>query len=58
MSYCPIRQKKHEEMPVKTVEVGCIGVGWIGGLRAETLAKSALVDKLHLCDIRPDRLIY
>jgi len=41
---------------VKQVEVGCIGVGWIGGLRAETLARSALVDKLHLCDIRPDRL--
>src|SRR3954454_21393559 len=41
---------------VKQVEVGCIGVGWIGGLRAETLARSALVDRLHLCDIRPDRL--
>src|SRR3954463_12614 len=41
---------------VKQVEVACIGVGWIGGLRAETLARTALVDKLHLCDIRPDRL--
>src|SRR5690242_10924461 len=41
---------------VKQVEVGCIGVGWIGGLRAETLARSALVDRLHLCDIKPDRL--
>jgi myo-inositol 2-dehydrogenase/D-chiro-inositol 1-dehydrogenase len=41
---------------VKTVEVGCIGVGWIGGLRAETLRRTALVDKLHLCDIKPDRL--
>ena len=41
---------------VKQVEVGCIGVGWIGGLRAETLSRTALVDKLHLCDIRPDRL--
>src|SRR3954451_22832040 len=41
---------------VKQVEVGCIGVGWIGGLRAETLARTALVDRLHLCDIRPDRL--
>ena len=41
---------------MKQVEVGCIGVGWIGGLRAETLARTALVDKLHLCDIRPDRL--
>jgi predicted dehydrogenase len=41
---------------VKTVEVGCIGVGWIGGLRAEALSRTALVDKLHLCDIKPDRL--
>ena len=41
---------------MKQVEVGCIGVGWIGGLRAETLARTALVHKLHLCDIRPDRL--
>ncbi len=41
---------------MKQVEVGCIGVGWIGGLRAETLSRTALVDKLHLCDIKPDRL--
>jgi myo-inositol 2-dehydrogenase/D-chiro-inositol 1-dehydrogenase len=41
---------------VKTVEAAVIGVGWIGGMRAETLARTALVDKLHLCDIRPDRL--
>jgi myo-inositol 2-dehydrogenase/D-chiro-inositol 1-dehydrogenase len=41
---------------VKTVEAACIGVGWIGGLRADTLSRTALVDKLHLCDIRPDRL--
>jgi predicted dehydrogenase len=31
-------------------------VGWVGGTRAETLARTALVDKLHLCEIRPDRL--
>ena len=41
---------------MKTVEVGVIGVGWIGGLRADTLSRTALVDKLHLCDIKPDRL--
>ena len=33
-----------------------IGVGWVGGTRAETLSRTALVDKLHLCEIRPDRL--
>ena len=41
---------------MKTVEAAVIGVGWIGSLRADTLSRSALVDKLHLCDIKPDRL--
>jgi predicted dehydrogenase len=41
---------------MKQVEAGVIGTGWCGGIRAETLAKSALVDKLHICEIRPDRL--
>src|ERR671935_600135 len=41
---------------MKQVEVGVIGTGWCGGIRAETLARSALVDKLHICEIRPDRL--
>jgi len=33
-----------------------IGTGWCGGIRAETLARSALCKKLHVCEIRPDRL--
>ena len=41
---------------MKTVEVGAIGVGWVGGTRVETLSRTALVDKLHICDIKPDRL--
>jgi predicted dehydrogenase len=41
---------------VKTVEAAVIGVGWVGGTRAEALSRTALVDKLHLCDIKPDRL--
>ena len=41
---------------MKQVEVGAIGVGWVGGTRVETLSRTALVDKLHLCDIKPDRL--
>src|SRR4051794_8337672 len=41
---------------MKQVEVGVIGTGWCGGIRAETLSRSALVDKLHVCEIRPDRL--
>ena len=41
---------------MKTVEAAVIGVGWVGGTRAETLSRTALVDKLHLCEIRPERL--
>src|SRR5919205_4159905 len=41
---------------MKQVEVAVIGTGWVGGIRAETLARSALVDKLHICEIRPERL--
>ncbi|MDJ1017745.1 MAG: Gfo/Idh/MocA family oxidoreductase [Paracoccaceae bacterium] len=37
-------------------EVAVIGTGWCGGIRAETLANSALVDALHICEIRPERL--
>ena len=38
------------------VEVAVIGTGWCGGIRSETLSRSALVDKLHICEIRPERL--
>src|SRR5438477_814562 len=38
------------------MEVAVIGTGWCGGIRSETLSRSALVDKLHVCEIRPDRL--
>ena len=31
-------------------------MGWVGGTRVETLSRTALVDKLHICDIKPDRL--
>ena len=41
---------------MRSTEVAVIGTGWCGGIRAETLSKSALVDKLHVCEIRPDRL--
>src|SRR5262245_49257659 len=45
-----------EENTRMGVEVAVIGTGWCGGIRAETLARSALVSKLHVCEIRPDRL--
>ena len=38
------------------MEVAVIGTGWCGGIRSETLSRSALVSKLHICEIRPDRL--
>ncbi len=41
---------------MRHVEVAVIGIGWCGGIRAQTLPQSALVDKLHICEIRPDRL--
>jgi myo-inositol 2-dehydrogenase/D-chiro-inositol 1-dehydrogenase len=41
---------------VQQVDVAVIGTGWCGGIRAETLSRSALVDNLHICDIKPDRL--
>ena len=39
-----------------STEVAVIGTGWCGGIRAESLSKSALVDALHICEIKPDRL--
>jgi len=47
-------EKEHEN--VELLEAAVIGTGWCGGIRAETLARSALCSKLHICEIRPDRL--
>tara|TARA_R110002110_G_scaffold30683_20_gene108552 strand:+ start:527 stop:1609 length:1083 start_codon:yes stop_codon:yes gene_type:complete len=41
---------------MRQIEAAVIGTGWCGGIRAETLSKTALVDKLHICEIRPERL--
>jgi predicted dehydrogenase len=41
---------------VERVQAAVIGTGWCGGIRAETLARSALCSRLHICEIRPDRL--
>lgn len=41
---------------MRQVEAAVIGTGWCGGIRAITLAQSALVDKVHICEIKPDRL--
>ncbi|MEA2996928.1 MAG: hypothetical protein QOG74_2477 [Alphaproteobacteria bacterium] len=41
---------------MQALECAVIGTGWCGGIRAETLARSALCTKLHICEIRPERL--
>ncbi len=41
---------------MRQVDAAVIGTLWCGGIRVEALAKSALVDGLHICEIRRDRL--
>ena len=41
---------------MKRINVGIIGTGWCGGIRANTCAASALVDELHIAEINEDRL--
>jgi predicted dehydrogenase len=41
---------------MEPIEVGVIGTGWCGGIRAETLARHALVKALHISENRPERL--
>jgi scyllo-inositol 2-dehydrogenase (NAD+) len=41
---------------MKQTGVAVVGVGWCGGIRAETLAVHPLVKELHLAEVREDRL--
>ena len=41
---------------MKAIDVGVIGTGWCGGIRARTLAGHPLVAALHVAEIVPDRL--
>jgi scyllo-inositol 2-dehydrogenase (NAD+) len=41
---------------VKQINIGIIGTGWCGGIRAETCAANPLVKSLHLAETRPERL--
>ena len=41
---------------MKTIHLGIIGVGWCGGIRAETAAKNPLIATLHLAETNPERL--
>ena len=37
------------------INVGVIGAGWVGGIRANACAVHPLVDELHVAEINPDR---
>ena len=41
---------------MKQINVGIIGTGWCGGIRANTCAASALVNELHIAEISEERL--
>ena len=41
---------------VRQIDVGVIGTGWCGGIRAVTSAASPLVRSLHIAEIVPERL--
>src|SRR6202163_1983711 len=56
IGFAGIRWCKTGDASVQQIEVAVIGTGWCGGIRAETLSRSSIVDKLHICEIRPERL--
>jgi predicted dehydrogenase len=41
---------------MKQINVGIIGTGWCGGIRAVTAAASPWVNELHIAEVREDRL--
>ena len=41
--------------PLKRLNVGIIGTGWVGGIRASACANNAIVDEIHIADINPTR---
>jgi scyllo-inositol 2-dehydrogenase (NAD+) len=40
---------------MKQIGVGVIGAGWVGGIRANACASSAVVSELHIAETNPDR---
>lgn len=45
-----------EREDMDQINVGIIGTGWCGGIRANTCALSPFVGKLHIAEIKPERL--
>lgn len=42
---------------MQQVNVGVVGTGWCGGIRAVAASKHPLVRELHIAEINPDRLV-
>lgn len=41
---------------MKQLNIGIIGTGWCGGIRANTCANSPLVNEIHIAETNPERL--
>ena len=41
---------------MKQINLGIIGTGWCGGIRAVAAAASPLVNELHIAEIKEERL--
>ena len=55
--YAKLDQRgQHQGESMKQIGVAVVGIGWCGGIRAETLAAHPLVKELHLAEVREDRL--
>ncbi len=41
---------------MKPINVGIIGTGWTGGIRANACSKTPLINELHIAETNPERL--
>ena len=41
---------------MRQINIGIIGTGWCGGIRAEACSASPWVNELHIAEIKPERL--
>ncbi|MGI9523103.1 MAG: Gfo/Idh/MocA family protein [Hyphomicrobiaceae bacterium] len=41
---------------MELINVGIVGTGWCGGIRAETCADCPQIDQVHIAEIKPERL--
>ena len=40
---------------IDQINVGVIGVGWVGGIRATACKKNPIIDKLYIAEINQTR---